>query len=73
MIISVVLVLYAVYLTYKSERVRTTIRTMSSLHLTAANSLANLGSTVRRKTMERINNNNNNNKEDALCLVDDEI
>ena len=46
---------------------------MSSLHLTAANSLANLGSTVRRKTMERINNNNNNNKEDALCLVDDEI
>ena len=69
--ISVVLVLYAVYLTYKSETVRTTIRTMSSLHLTAANSLANLGSSVKRKTMERINNNNN--REDGQCLVDDEI
>ena len=69
--ISVVLVFYAIYLTYKSEKIRTTIRTMSSLHMTAANSLANLGSSVKRKTMERINNNNN--REDGRCLVDDEI
>ena len=42
--------------------------------MTAANSLANLGSSVKRKTMERINNNNNNNKrEDGRCLVDDEM
>ena len=49
---------------------------MSSLHMTAANSLANLGSSVKRKTMERINNNNNNNnnnREDGRCLVDDEM
>ena len=41
--------------------------------MTAANSLANLGSSVKRKTMERINNNNNNNREDGRCLVDDEM
>ena len=62
------MVLYAVYLTYKSETLRRTIKTLSDLHITAANSLVNLGNSVKRKTMDRINNQV---RDDGQCLVDD--
>ena len=42
------MVVYAVYLTYKSEKLRRTIKTLSDLHITAANSLVTLGSSVKR-------------------------
>ena len=63
------MVVYAVYLTYKSEKLRRTIKTLSDLHITAANSLVTLGSSVRRKTMDRINNQKR--AEDGECLVND--
>ena len=63
------MVVYAVYLTYKSEKLRRTIKTLSDLHITAANSLVTLGSSVKRKTMDRINNQKR--AEDGECLVND--
>ena len=63
------MVVYAVYLTYKSEKLRRTIKTLSDLHITAANSLVTLGSSVKRKTMDRINNQKR--AEDGESLVND--
>ena len=62
------MVVYAVYLTYKSEKLRRTIKTLSNIHITAANSLVTLGSSVKRKTMEKINSQK---KEDGQRLVED--
>lgn len=77
------MVAYAVYLTYRSERLKKvleagadTIKTLSNLNLKPGSSLVALGNSVRRKTMDRLSSNvggsSRRDKDEGEYLVNDD-